>query len=60
MTVPMILRAVVAAEELAVRHVPILELKSSATECDASGEPYEPTAVDIALDPPGAVVARRR
>ncbi len=42
--------------ELAARHVPVLVLKSQDAECDADGEPYQPTSVDIVLDNPEVVL----
>ena len=38
------------ATELAERYAPIIMLKAQETACDADGEPYAPTSVDIVLD----------
>lgn len=44
------------AEELAERYAPIMMLKAQDDECDASGEQFEPTAVEIVLDNPEVVL----
>ncbi len=39
-----------AAQELADRYAPIVMLKDQEEECDTSGEPFAPMAVDVVLD----------
>ena len=41
-----------AAQELADRYAPIVMLKDQEEECDTSGEPFAPMAVDVLLDNP--------
>ena len=41
-----------AAKELADRYAPIVMLKDQEEECDTSGEPFAPMAVDVLLDNP--------
>jgi hypothetical protein len=45
-----------AARELAERHAPIVMIKAQDGPCDAAGEPYAPTSVDIVLDNPEVVL----
>ena len=40
------------AQELANRYAPIVMLKAQEEACDAKGEPYAPTSVNIVLDNP--------
>jgi len=44
------------ADVLAERYAPIVMLKEQDDECDATGEQYEPTAVEIVLDNPEVVL----
>lgn len=44
------------ALELARRHAPVMMVKAQDGPCDASGEPYGPTSVEIVLDNPGVVL----
>jgi hypothetical protein len=45
-----------AARELAERYAPIVMIKAQDEPCDADGEPYAPTSVDIVLDNPEVVL----
>ncbi len=40
------------AQELADKYAPVMMLKSQEQPCDADGEPYGPTSIDIVLDNP--------
>lgn len=45
-----------AARALAERHAPIVMIKAQDGPCDADGEPYAPTSIDIVLDNPEVVL----
>ena len=44
------------AQTLADRYAPIIRLKAQEHECDADGEPYAPTSVDVVLDNPDVLL----